>query len=142
VKEDEDENPSMKEVVMGIYLHHMLTVERTFSNLKEKGSDIGLYRNSMKKAFNQLLLCLDMGDEDIDEPLSEDIYEDPNSPQVQLILTMYSMEPPFYADLNNACRTLDPAKLKTLGPFAKAIFEVLLFGNESDVKREDALEQG
>jgi len=50
------------------------------------------------------------------------------------------MEPPFYQDLNNACRTLDPTKLETLGPFAKAIFKVLLFGFISDKKRDDALE--
>jgi len=50
------------------------------------------------------------------------------------------MEPPFYQDLNKACRTLDPAKLETLGPFARAIFEVLYNGDESDVKRDDALE--
>jgi hypothetical protein len=50
------------------------------------------------------------------------------------------MEPPFYSDLNNASRNLDPAKLKTLGPFARAIFEVLLNGNISDRERDDALE--
>jgi len=59
---------------------------------------------------------------------------------VQLILTLYSMEPPFYSDLNNASRNLDPAKLKTLGPFAMAIFEVLFRGSLSDKKRDDALE--
>ena len=52
------------------------------------------------------------------------------------------MEPPFYADLNNACRTLDKTKLHTLGPFAKAIFRVLLGGNHSDKKRNDAIERG
>ena len=79
-KEDEDALPSMKEVVMGIYVHHMVTVEWTFKDLNDKELDIGLYRNSMKKAFNKLLLCLDMGDEDINKPLTEEILEDPNSP--------------------------------------------------------------
>ena len=130
----------MFEVMMGIYHHHMVTVEWTFKDLNERDADIGLYRNSMRKAFNQLLLCLDMGDEDINKPLTSEILRDPNSPQVKLILTMYSMEPPFYSDLNNACRTLDPAKLKTLGPFARAIYEVLLVGYISDKKRDDALE--
>jgi len=50
------------------------------------------------------------------------------------------MEPPFYADLNNACRTLDPTKLKTLGPFAKAIFQVLIKGDLSDMNRDDGIE--
>ena len=49
------------------------------------------------------------------------------------------MEPPFYADLNNACRSLDQDKLNTLGPFARAIYRVLFLGDISDKKREDAL---
>lgn len=81
-----------------------------------------------------------MPDVDIDKPITRSIFEDPYHPITQLILTLYSMEPPFYADLNNACRNLDQVKLNTLGPFAKAIFNVLLFGNDSDRKREDALE--
>jgi len=52
------------------------------------------------------------------------------------------MEPPFYSDLNNAFRNLDPAKLKTLGPFAMAIFSVLENGDMSDKIRDDALEMG
>ena len=70
----------MAEVVMGIYRHHMVVVEWTFKDLKEKDKDIGLYRNSMKKAFNKLFLCLDMGEEDINKPLTFEILEDPNSP--------------------------------------------------------------
>ena len=52
------------------------------------------------------------------------------------------MEPPFYDDLNKACRTLDPTKLETLGPFARAIFFVLRDGMYTDHKRDDALEKG
>jgi len=44
-KKEKSDLPSMKEVVMGIYIHHMFTVESTFKDLKEKGRDIGLYRN-------------------------------------------------------------------------------------------------
>lgn len=52
------------------------------------------------------------------------------------------MEPPFYADLNNACRDMDQTKLKTLGPFAAAISGVLGVGYESDRKRDDGIERG
>jgi len=83
-----------------------------------------------------------MDDSDIDKPLSEDTLSDPHSPEVQLILNLYSMEPPFYADVNNASRSLDKSKLQTLGPFAMAIFKILLCGFFSDKKREDALERG
>jgi len=119
--------PSIKEVVMGIYHHHMDTMEATNKFLKENQPErLGLYRNNMLKAFNRLLISLDMGDDDINKPMNaEEHYMNPDSPQLQLILTLYSMEPPFYSELNNACRTLDTSKLKTLGPFARAIFAVL-----------------
>lgn len=64
----------------------------------------------------------------------------PYSPEVQLILNLYSMEPPIYSDVNKASRKLDMSKLRTLGPFAKAIFRVLYCGNETDEKRDDAIE--
>jgi len=73
-------NPSMVEVVMGVYQHHMVKVESTFKDLKERGLDIGLYRNSMRKAFNHLLIALDMGDEEIEQPIHNDIFEDCNKP--------------------------------------------------------------
>ena len=57
-------------------------------------------------------------------------------------MRMYSMEPPFYNDLDKATRTCNRDKLKTLGPFAKAIEWVLACGDSSDIKRDDALEQG
>ena len=52
------------------------------------------------------------------------------------------MEPPFYADLSNACRTTDLAKIPTLGPFSKALFGVLHYGYLSDSKRDDPLTKG
>ena len=96
----------------------------------------------MRKTFNKLLTSLDMGDYDINQPITDDIYCNPCHPVTELILILYSMEPPFYADLNKACRDLDHQKLKTLGPFAKAIFGVLRFGEYSDMKRVDAIEVG
>ena len=73
-----------------------------------------------------------MPDVDIDQPITDDICSDPYHPITQLILILYSMEPPFYSDLNNACRNLDQDKLNTLGPFARAIFLVLGNGFNSD----------
>lgn len=52
------------------------------------------------------------------------------------------MEPPFYNDLNNACRYLDVELLETIGPFAMSIFKVLGNGDESDRKRDDGIEIG
>jgi len=52
------------------------------------------------------------------------------------------MEPPFYADLDIACRNMDLSKLKTIGPFAMAIWSVLDGGRFSDQKRRDSIEKG
>jgi len=67
-----------------------------------------------------------MADTDINKPMTDEIYKDPSNPQTKLILILYSMEPPFYEDLNKACRFLDPTKLYTLGPFANAMYKVLM----------------
>ena len=82
-------------------------------------------------------MLLSINDKDIDKPISN--YTDANSPQVQLIMNLYSMEPSFYVDLNRASMMMDQSKLATLGPFAKAIYEILFWGDESDKKRDDAL---
>jgi len=79
----------------------------------------------MKKTFYYLLTCLDMDDIDIHKSMTHATFLNPYSPEVLLIANLYSMEPPFYADVNNASRTMDITKLKTLGPFARAIFVML-----------------
>jgi len=96
----------------------------------------------MKKTFYYLLISLDMNDADIHKPMTVDTFRNPYSPEVLLIAILYSMEPPFYADGKNASRTMDITKLKTLGPFAQAIFEMLALGVTSDNKRDDVLEVG
>jgi len=101
----------------------MVKVEVTFKDIvKNKPEKFYLYRTSMKKTFNTLIISLDISDTDINKPMTAKEISNPYSPEVLLILNIYSMEPPFYADVNNASRDLDPQKLKTLGPFAMAIY--------------------
>jgi len=50
------------------------------------------------------------------------------------------MEPCFYADVMHAAMKMDQAKLKTLGPFARAIYGVLVCGLHSEKKRNNAIE--
>ena len=50
----------------------------------------------------------------------------PNGKGTILILQIYSMEPPYYAALNEACRRMDTAALDLFGPFAAAIAMVTL----------------
>jgi len=52
------------------------------------------------------------------------------------------MEPPLYGQLSKASREMDMSKIDTLGPFARALLEVLGGGNNVDKKREDALKRG
>ena len=55
---------------------------------------------------------------------------------------MYSLEPPIYYYLNQACRTMDKSKLDTLGPYAMVLFRMLLGGNWCDEKRDDKMRLG
>jgi len=57
-------------------------------------------------------------------------------------LYLYSIEPPFYAELKKASVLMNRKFLKTLGPFARAIFQILYNGPVSDKKRDDALKIG
>ena len=86
-----------------------------------------------------MFLLTATGLENSNEPMTREEFEDPYNKKVQLILYVYSIEPPFYNDVSSACRTLDTTKIKSLGPFARAIFGVLYWGNWSEPKREDAL---
>jgi len=49
----------------------------------------------------------------------------PTSRASFLVLWLYSLEPPFYFHLNQACRSLDQTLLQFLGPFARALYDVL-----------------
>ncbi len=55
---------------------------------------------------------------------------------------MYSLEPPIYYYLNQACRTMDKSKLDTLGPYARVLFEMLEEGRECDRERDDKMRVG
>jgi len=50
---------------------------------------------------------------------------DPDDRSTQLILWLYSIEPPFYAELNKACREMNRELLETLGPISYALFLVV-----------------
>lgn len=61
----------------------------------------------------------------VNKPIKPEALKTPNSPEVCMLLYLYSMEPPFYHDLLIASKQKDDLKLKTLGPFAFAIYELL-----------------
>jgi len=55
---------------------------------------------------------------------------------------MYSLEPPIYYYLNQACRTMDKSKLDTLGPYAAVLFRMLEWGVVCDEERVDTMRVG
>lgn len=80
---------------MGVYVYIMIGMELMYKNLKKNDPEqFRLYRQSQLKVFNRML---DSIERDIDKPMTREIYAEPDSPEVQLILTLYSMEPPIYA---------------------------------------------
>ena len=67
----------------------------------------------MDKQFNSTAYD---NDYDLESPISRASF---------LVLWLYSLEPPFYFHLNQACRSLDQTLLQFLGPFAEALSWVL-----------------
>ena len=63
----------------------------------------------------------------------------PDSKIVFLVLYLYSIEPPLYFALNDACRKRDKILLPMLGPFAYALWHVLDWPEKN---RKDAFEKG
>jgi len=77
--------------------------------------------------FNHLMKMIDFPDMDkkfICVLKSDDDFEsdynlyNPSSKATFLTLFLYSVEPPFYFHLNQACRSLDVSLVTMLGPFA------------------------
>lgn len=130
--------PSMQEVVSGLYKTYCGMVRE---KLKDGRQDrLKDYLKEKKEVFGELYNCLNP--ETLAHPLTVDILKDPNSAEVCLLLYLYSIEPPFYASLISASRHLDKEKLKILGPWARALYTLLIQGWESDGKRDDVLKYG
>ena len=80
---------------------------------------------------------------DKDEPLTYEILWDPKHPVPQTLLYVYSLENSCYVELNRASRFKDHSKLKTLGPWAQALNEIIYFAQEkrTDVTKYDCKQQ-
>lgn len=77
-------------------------------------------KDSYKWAFMFMILSVDF--DDIERPLTKEDFVDPYGKVVSIIMYLHSIEPPFYAELNKASRSLDKSQLKKLGPFARCIY--------------------
>lgn len=80
---------------------------------------------------------------DKDEPLTLEILRDPKHPVPKTLLYVYSLENSCYVELNRASRFKDHSKLKTLGPWAMALNQIIYKAqeNRTDVTKYDCTEQ-
>ena len=63
--------------------------------------------------------------------LTSKVLSDPNSHEVCMILYLYSMEP-FHSELQKASRNMDRSKIEMLGPFAMALYMVMINSNATE----------
>lgn len=67
------------------------------------------YLANLKETFEYLYLCLES--KYIYKDLSDDALRDPNSPEVCIILYLYTIEPSFYYDIKKAIKSNDKNKI-------------------------------
>ena len=128
--------PSIKEVVIGLW---ELQCEKLDYVLKNAPTNLKTQiKDANKWALMFMIMAVDF--EDIERPLTKEDFNDPQGKVVSLIMYLHSIDPPFYAELNAACRTLDRSKLKMLGPFARCIYQILVMRIEN--MKRDKIERG
>lgn len=143
IKNDMNAMPSLFEVLHGLYLFFCNKIDEQLANnpdidaadVKKQYKDVidymlqGFY---YRDAYQPLAIG-------VEEKNSDNDLWNPRGKAVCLIMYMYSIEPPFYAELNNACRCKDPQSIATLGPFATAISYILA---NAEKERPDRLKDG
>lgn len=78
----------------------------------------------------------------MNEPLTSKLLGNPESDHVMIIHFFLSMEPPFYAYLNKAIRSMDEELLTKVGPLARALSILLYHSDESSKNRIIVLRKG
>ena len=132
--------PSAQQVLVGLWQFYSSLLDR-----QANGGDRARLRDTLasyQRVFTNLTLLVNF--KDINKPFTyggETEYDlwHPTSKACFLVLFLYSIEPPFYFHLNDACRTKNKTLLPMLGPFAYAIYKVLL---GAERRRGDAMKTG
>jgi len=128
--------PSLNQIMSGLKEYLEVFIHKKIEGANER--QIKLILANFKSCLDEMILKC--GIPDVDKPFNinsgDPIYSlwNPNSCAVHLMLWLYSMEPPLYFSLNEACRSLDQHLLSQLGPFAAAISTVLFY---AEMKRKD-----
>ena len=72
---------------------------------------------------------------DLNNGGKDEKYTDLESKTVRLVLWLLTIEPSFYADLNEACIKMDETKLPMIGPFARVIYLILKFAELNRINK-------
>ena len=111
----------MKQVIRGLKYDYTLRAKEKMKD--EPSSSRNCFHKYTRQAFDFIIECMDP--ETVNEPITLEALKDPSSPEVCMLLYLYSMEPPFYHELQVASREMDESKLLALGPFAVAMYELI-----------------
>ena len=88
---------------MGLHAQYCVMIDRAMKDKPEL--KINQAKEDAKTIFDYILKC--SGIEKIKEPIQYEDLWDPESKIVCLILYLYTIEPPFYAEINKAVRLRD-----------------------------------
>lgn len=126
IRKDEgfDRYPSMKEVIDGIIHEEHLNLEQ---NPRLQGKQQRLLRAKENKRIQWEMFVKISGIKRMEWNIQVDVNTnkilDPNVKKC--IMMMYSLESFLYKELNRACRKRDKSKVKSLGPFAFVMQNIL-----------------
>lgn len=98
-------------------------------------------RMEVKRNYQWAFMFIILSTEfDVNKQLTKEDFTDPLGVVVSIILYIYSMEPPFYAQMNKAIRELDLTMLEKLGPLARCLYQIHVTRLES--RRNDSIQCG
>ena len=144
VKGNQKALPSLVEIVFGLHIFYCKYVDENFRG--QSRENIDAVKENYKKVFDFMLHSVNCPDVDLpligqyDKRTGSDVdLFNPDGKAVCLILYLYTLEPPFYYYLNKASRFMLDSELTTLGPFARALHEIL---SGAEGKREDKIIEG
>lgn len=120
VKKNKFAKPTLVEIIDGLKRIVEKKVKEDLKHSPKK--EIELYVRQYHQVFDKLLEGAEIQNGGKNEQ-----YTDPESKTVRLILWLFTIEPSFYADLNDACINEDEEMLELLGPFARAIHLILKY---------------
>ena len=129
--------PTLRTVVMGLYEVYCDMIDVELMDRTEEFRET--VKQDYKEVFEFILYSVDHPD--VDKPVKYEECCQPNSKVVCLILYLYSIEPPFYKHINQACKNQDRTKLRTLGPMVRILYQILI-GGGTENSRDDRIITG